>query len=104
VSSAFAAVAAMVMVDTDEYVAFNYYDKREGRPWWCKKEREGGLSSCQQDYVNSIRNGTHVWGRLAESSTVAEHIASAADGIFDLYLNRLASFLLGIWLYRRKVN
>jgi len=63
-----------VLVDTDEYLAFNYYDEQEGPPTWCS--RKGQKPSCAEDYAKSIKDGTHPRAQLDRSptATVAEHI------------------------------
>ena len=60
-----------LMVDTDEYLAFNYYDEQEGPPTWCKKN-----VTCAKDYEKLIKDGTHPRTQLDRSptATVAEHI------------------------------
>ncbi len=63
-----------VLIDTDEYLAFNHYDEQEGPPTWCS--RKGKKPSCGEDYAKSIKDGTHPRSKLDTSptATVAEHI------------------------------
>jgi len=60
-----------LLVDTDEYLAFNYYDEQEGPPTWCNKN-----VTCAKDYEKLIKDGTHTRTKLDRSptATVAEHI------------------------------
>mmetsp|Transcript_17426 Transcript_17426/g.24736 ORF Transcript_17426/g.24736 Transcript_17426/m.24736 type:complete len:485 (+) Transcript_17426:68-1522(+) len=60
-----------VLIDVDEYLAFNYYEEQEGPPTWCKKN-----VTCAEDYAKSIQDGTHPRTLLDRSptATVAEHI------------------------------
>jgi len=69
-----------LLVDTDEYLAFNYYDEQEGPPTWCKKN-----VTCAKDYLKSIEDGTHLRTKLDRSpaATVAEHIDKHVDEQFD---------------------
>jgi hypothetical protein len=70
----------ILLVDTDEYLAFNYYDENEGTPTWCKKN-----DTCAEEYLNSIKNGMHIRTRLDRSpaATVAQHINRHVDTFFD---------------------
>ncbi len=63
-----------VLIDTDEYLAFNHYDEQEGPPTWCS--RKGQKPSCGEDYAKSIKDGTHPRSKLDRSptATVAQHI------------------------------
>eukprot|EP00956_Cyclotella_meneghiniana_P034816 scaffold108432_cov72-Cyclotella_meneghiniana.AAC.2 len=63
-----------VLIDTDEYLAFNHYDEQEGPPTWCS--RKGEKASCAEDYAKSIQDGTHPRTLLDRSptATIAEHI------------------------------
>ena len=63
-----------IVVDTDEYIAFNYYDESEGPPTWCR-----GNSSCGEQYLRSIRDGTNIRSKLGASATVADIIQSHSD-------------------------
>ena len=65
------------VVDTDEYIAFNYYDELEGPPTLCR-----GNSSCEERYLESIRDGTNIRSKLGASTTVAGIIESHSDGQF----------------------
>jgi len=69
-----------LLVDIDEYFAFNYYDEGEGEPTWCKKNE-----TCAQEYAKSIDDGSHYRAKLDRSpaATVAEHIAKHVDSQFD---------------------
>jgi hypothetical protein len=69
-----------LLVDTDEYLAFNYYDENEGPPTMCKKN-----DTCAEEYLNSIKNGMHIRTRLDRSpaATVAQHITRHVDTLFD---------------------
>eukprot|EP00956_Cyclotella_meneghiniana_P013900 scaffold20384_cov72-Cyclotella_meneghiniana.AAC.3 len=60
-----------LIADTDEYLAFNYYDEKEGPPVWCKKN-----ATCEQEYAKSIHDGSHIRTKFDQSpsATVAEHI------------------------------
>ena len=60
-----------ILIDTDEYLAFNYYDEQEGPPTWCTKN-----DTCAKEYAKSIKDGTHPRTQLDRSptATVAEHI------------------------------
>ena len=60
-----------ILIDTDEYLAFNYYDEQEGPPTWCKQN-----DTCAKEYAKSIKDGTHPRTQLDRSptATVAEHI------------------------------
>ncbi len=79
-----------ILVDSDEYLVFNYYDEEEGPPTWCKKN-----VTCAEEYAKSIKDGTHPRAQLDRSptATVAEHIDKhGVDGddkpcvIFGRYL------------------
>ena len=65
------------VTDTDEYIAFNYYDELEGPPTLCR-----GNSTCEEDYLKSTRDGTNMRSKLAASTTVADIIQSHSDGQF----------------------
>ncbi len=69
-----------LLVDTDEYLAFNYYDEQEGAPTFCKKN-----ATCAEEYAKSIEDGTHLRTKLDRSptATVAEHISKRVDILFD---------------------
>ena len=67
-----------IVVDTDEYVAFNYHDELEGPPTWCR----GNNSTCGEQYLKSIRDGTNIRSKLGNSSTVADIIQSHSDPQF----------------------
>lgn len=69
-----------LLVDIDEYLAFNYYDEGEGEPSWCKSNK-----TCAQEYAKSIDDGSHYRAKLDRSpaATVAEHIAKHVDSQFD---------------------
>ena len=60
-----------LIADTDEYLAFNHYDEKEGPPVWCKKN-----ATCEQEYAKSIHDGSHIRTKFDQSpsATVAEHI------------------------------
>ena len=64
-----------VLIDTDEYLAFNYYDEQEGPPTWCNRPGPK-WANCAEDYAKSIEDGTHPRTKLDRSTaaTVAEHI------------------------------
>ena len=66
-------------VDVDEYIAFNYHDSTEGIPTFCSGNR-----TCEENFEQSIKDGTHYRARLDESSTVAEHIHRRIDHQFDV--------------------
>ena len=70
-----------MLIDTDEYFAFNYYDEKEGAPTYCRKN-----VTCAQEYEKKIRDGSHVRAKLdrSPSATVAEHIYNRVDGMFDV--------------------
>jgi len=70
-----------IIIDTDEYLAFNYYDENEGAPTSCR-----GDVTCNQEYEKSIRDGSHVRAKLDRSpaATVAEYIYNRVDGVFDV--------------------
>jgi hypothetical protein len=59
-----------MVIDTDEYLAFNYYDPLEGGPSWCKKN-----VTCNKEYLDTIRKWTHFRTKLNQSATAAEYIA-----------------------------
>mmetsp|Transcript_44856 Transcript_44856/g.94105 ORF Transcript_44856/g.94105 Transcript_44856/m.94105 type:complete len:408 (+) Transcript_44856:54-1277(+) len=65
------------VVDTDEFINFNYYDKKEGTPSVCH-----GNSSCIETYQQSIQDGTHFRTKLNVSRTAAEHIEEGLDPLF----------------------
>ena len=69
-----------VLIDTDEFLVFNYYDEKEGHPTWCKKN-----ATCAEEYVKSIKDGTHIRAKLprSPSTTVAEYIEKRTDDLFD---------------------
>ena len=69
-----------LLIDTDEYLAFNHYEEHEGEPSWCKKN-----ISCAEEYTKSIKDGTHLRTKLdrAPSATAAEHIDRQIDEQFD---------------------
>jgi len=68
-----------LLVDTDEYLAFNYYDEQEGAPTFCEKN-----ATCAGEYAKSIEDGTHLRTKLDRSTTatVAEHISKRIDSLF----------------------
>jgi len=70
-----------IIVDADEYFAFNYYDEKEGAPTFCKNN-----VSCAQSYEKSIRDGSHVRSKLdrSPSATVAQHIYNRVDRLFGV--------------------
>ena len=70
-----------MLIDTDEYFAFNYYDEKEGAPTSCRKN-----VTCAQEYEKKIWDGSHVRAKLdrSPSATVAEHIYNRVDGVFDV--------------------
>ena len=69
-----------LLIDTDEYLAFNHYDEHEGEPSWCKKN-----VSCAKDYKKSIKDGVHLRTKLdrAPGATAAEHIYRQIDEQFN---------------------
>lgn len=74
------------VVDTDEYVAFNYYDELEGPPSFCQIATAQGLitnTACEEAYLKQIRDGTHFRTKLEQSSTAAEFISRHLDAQFD---------------------
>lgn len=70
-----------IIIDTDEYMAFNHYDENEGEPTHCRKNE-----TCAKKYEKSIRDGTHVRAKLdrSPSATVAQYIYNRVDGVFDV--------------------
>ena len=58
------------MIDTDEYLAFNYYDPLERGVTWCVNN-----ATCDEEYLDTIRGGTHFRTKLNQSATAAEYIA-----------------------------
>ena len=68
------------LLDTDEYLAFNYYDNNEGAPSWCK-----GNITCARIYKQTIENKTNKRTKLSQSAsaTVAEYIHKEHDTLFD---------------------
>ena len=75
------------IIDTDEYLAFNYYDPREGPTTWCEKN-----STCNEEYVATIRSGEHFRVKLNQSGTAAEFIAKNSQQKVPSGINpRLAS-------------
>jgi hypothetical protein len=69
-----------MLIDTDEYFAFNYYDEKEGPPTWCKKNE-----TCASEYKRAISGESHVRTKLDRSpaATVAQYIAKHVDLQFD---------------------
>ena len=59
-----------MIIDTDEYLAFNYYDPKEGPTTWCENN-----STCNEEYLATIRSGAHFRAKLNQSATAAEFIA-----------------------------
>mmetsp|Transcript_34442 Transcript_34442/g.70454 ORF Transcript_34442/g.70454 Transcript_34442/m.70454 type:complete len:450 (-) Transcript_34442:107-1456(-) len=58
------------VIDTDEYLAFNYYDPLERGVTWCVNN-----ATCDEEYLDTIRGGTHFRTKLNQSATAAEYIA-----------------------------
>ena len=69
-----------LLLDTDEYLAFNYYDDNEGAPSWCKKNTE-----CANNYKQTIKYKTNKRTKLSHSAsaTVAQYINKQHDTMFD---------------------
>lgn len=90
-----------MLIDTDEYFAFNYYDDNEGPPTWCKKNE-----TCAVEYKKGIEDGTHVRTKLDPSprATVAEHIAKHVDVTFDTVDKPCVIFSRYLFISKEKDN
>ena len=76
-----------LLIDTDEYFAFNHYDEKEGAPTFCGSLRKGKLNkTCAKQYETSIDDGSNKRTKLSRSSaaTVAEHIYKHVDDDFEM--------------------
>lgn len=62
------------VIDTDEYLAFNYYDPLERTTTWCINN-----ATCDEEYLDTIRSGTHFRTKLNQSATAAEYIAKNVE-------------------------
>ena len=67
------------VVDTDEYIAFNYYDELEDPPSFCR-----GNTTCEEEYLKSIKDGTNKRMKLDNASTVADIIHGHTDEQFHV--------------------
>jgi hypothetical protein len=85
-----------ILIDVDEYLAFNYYDEHEGAPTFCHQNR-----TCEAEYVKSIRDGSHIRTKLSRSpkATVAEHIYKHIDGLFESTNNNKPCIIFGRYLF-----
>lgn len=63
-----------LMIDTDEYLAFNYYHQSENPATWCH-----GNSTCEREYKDTIRSGTHFRTKLNQYGTAAEYISKSME-------------------------
>ena len=66
-----------ILIDTDEYLAFNHYDDKEDEPGHCR-----GNTTCIQDFDQSIKRGTNIRTKLGQFKTVAEYIRRQNDYMF----------------------
>lgn len=73
-----------ILVDVDEYLAFNHFDELEGSPQWCKEEEV----QCKEIYMEARRNGTHIRSHLG---------ASTAAEIMHSHESILRNQNIGIW-------
>ena len=62
------------IIDTDEYLAFNHYHQLENPATWCH-----GNSTCEIEYKDTIKSGTHFRAKLNQYGTAAEYIAKSVE-------------------------
>ena len=60
------------IIDVDEYITFNYYHPMETNATWCKQN-----ATCEGEYLDTIRRGTHFRTKLNQYATAAEYIAKS---------------------------
>lgn len=71
------------VIDADEYLAFNHFDREEGAPSWCK-----GDATCQETYLKSIRDGNNIRTNMTGTTAVE---------IMDNYPEALRHQDKGVW-------